>query len=428
MKDSQRRPEKGGITTQFLLVLILVCVVGLLYWLVTKRQAAAQMAGAERTALPPVPVLAAKAVKKNVPVYLDGLGTAQAFNAVTLVSRVDGQLKKIAAAEGQDVRAGDVLAQIDPDPYQAALDQAKARKKQDEAMLENAQIQLKRETELLAAKIDSQETYDSNKAQVDTLLASVNADQAAIDSAQVQLDYTTITAPIDGRVGIRLVDQGNVVHAADTNGLFVITQLKPIAVIFTLPEQNLAEINSRQSPDHPLKVLAVGADNKTVLDEGTLSVVDNQIDSTTGTIKLKAVFPNEKLKLWPGQFVNIRLLINVRQNGLVVPATAIQRGPDGAFVFVVGKNDDPPKDDKPAAQTNSAPPGRTNGPPLMVKIRPVKVSSRIEAGEMLVESGLEADEMVVTDGQYKLQDGSPVRIVSKPSALLENADATPAAP
>jgi len=335
-----------------------------------------------RGEMPPVPVMAGVVAQKDIPIYLTGLGTVQAFNTVTVRARVDGQLRKVAFVEGQDVHAGDLLAEIDPDPFRTALDQAKAKQNQDQSLLENARVDLERYSGLLAKEGVTKQVYDTQKALVNQLEAGVKADQAAIESAKVQLAYTTITSPIDGRSGIRLVDQGNLVHANDATGLVVITQLQPISVVFTLQEQKLGEIQS-QAAAGDLTVLAVKRDNATVLGEGKLAVIDNQIDPTTATIKLKATFPNTDLHLWPGQFVNVRLLLTVRKNSMVVPASVVQRGPDGAFAFVI-KNDQ------------------------SVEIRPVKVL-QIEQSEALIEEGLKPGEKVVVDGQYKLQTGSHVR-------------------
>jgi multidrug efflux system membrane fusion protein len=325
-----------------------------------------------------------------MPVYLTGIGSVQGFNTVTVHVRVDGLVEKIAFTEGQDVHAGDLLAQIDPAPFRAALEQVAAKKAQDEAQLANARIDLKRYADMLANEGVTQQQYDTQKALVDTLAATVNADQAAIESAKVLLAYTTVTSPIDGRTGIRLVDQGNIVHSSDANGLVVITQLKPISVVFILPEQTLGAIQKeilRAGPD--LAVLAVSQDNTNVLGEGKLAVIDNQIDPTSATIKLKATFPNTDLRLWPGQFVNARLLLAVHLGCAVVPTSVIQRGPEGAFVFVI--NDD---------QT--------------IEVRPVKLASmmpsQVEQGEVEIEQGLRPGERVVLEGQYKLQKGSHVRM------------------
>jgi membrane fusion protein, multidrug efflux system len=330
----------------------------------------------------PVAAVIGTVMEKDVPIYLDGLGTVQAFNTVTVRSRVDGQLKKLSFKEGQDVQAGELLAQIDPDPFRTQVEQLEAKKAQDEAQLSFARVELKRNADLLAQKIVSQEVYDTQKAQVDQLVALVKSDQAAIDNAKVQLNYTTIEAPISGRTGIRFVDEGNIIHSADSNGIVVLTQLKPISVVFTLPEQSLREIQRLQA-QAPMTVIALDRDNSTQLDEGQLAVFDNQIDTTTGTIRLKSTFPNVNLKLWPGQFVNARLLLSVRTNGIVVPASVVQRGPEGAYAFVVNND-------------------------MSVKMAPVKVA-QIDQGQALIDGGLTAGQRVVVDGQYKLQPGSKVK-------------------
>ena len=339
--------------------------------------------GAGRTNLPPISVIAGTAEAKDVPIYLDGLGTVQAFNTVTVHVQVEGLLTKVAFEEGQDVHPGDVLAQIDPLPFQTMVEQNMAKQAQDQAQLTNAKLLLVRDTQLLDQRILPQQDFDTQKALVDQYDAAVKADQAAIDSAKVQLAYTTVVSPIEGRTGLRLVDQGNIVHPTDSSGLVVITQLKPISVVFTLPEQNLGDIQkSRESG--VLSVLAVDRDNKTVLGHGKLAVLDNQIDTTTGTLKLKATFPNEDLRLWPGQFVNARLLVATRKSGVVVPASVVQRGPEGPYAFVITKE-------------------------LKTQIQRVKVG-QTEEGYALIDEGLRPGDRVVVDGQYKLQAGSTVKI------------------
>lgn len=385
-------PKKNKWGRWVLLVAVLACGV----WAYKNRPAEQAGPGAGKPgagkpgAGAPIPVVSGVVTKKDIPIYLDGLGTVQAYNAVTVRSRVDGQIVKVVFTEGQDVKAGDVLLQIDPNPYKATLDQAIGKKGQDEAQLANALLDQKRYDDLLARKVIASQQKDTQDALVRQMDAAVKADEAAIESAKVQLDYTTITSPIDGRVGIRLVDVGNVIHAADTNGVVVVTQLHPISVVFTLPEQNLGAIQ-KELTQEPMTVLAVDRDNNSKLGEGKLSVIDNMIDVTTGTIKIKATFENEDLKLWPGQFINARLLLTVRKGGISVPASVIQRGPESTYAFVI--KDDPETKD-PAFKNK-------------VEIRPVKVEM-IEDGQALISSGLNAGERVVVDGQYRLQPGSSV--------------------
>lgn len=381
-------------------ILFIAAAVGVGLWLKQRQPAGSEgKMGAKddakggpggRPAAPPVPVVTGKVMQQNVPIYLDGLGTVQAYNSVTVRVRVDGQLEKVVFTEGQEVKEGDLLAQIDAAPFRTQVEQAEARKAQDDAQLANARVQLRRNGELLASKILPQQDFDNQKALVDQLEATIKADQAAIDSAKVQLNYTRIVAPISGRTGIRQVDQGNIVKANDANGLVVIAQLRPISVTFTLPEQTLNEIQTQMRRGE-LPVLAVDRDNQTVLGEGKLAVIDNQIDTTTGTIRLKATFPNNDLRLWPGQFVNTRLLASTRTNGIVVPATVVQRGPDGTYAYVVNLADS------------------------TVKVRPVKVA-HIAGPQALIETGLEPGETVVVDGQYKLQAGSKVQLGQAPGS------------
>ncbi len=368
----------------------LLVIAALVGWAVYHRShsnpAASAGAAAARGQTLTVPVIEGVVATKDVPIYLDGLGTVQAFNTVTVHTRVDGQLMKVAFTEGQEVKTGDVLAQLDPAPYQASLGQAVAKKAQDAAQLDNARVDLQRYADLLKTDSITQQIYDTQKALVSQFEATVNADQAAAESAKVNLDYTTIRSPIDGRVGIRQVDAGNIVHASDANGLVVLTQLRPISVVFTLPEQKLAILQQYQNLERNFTVLAVSSDNTNVLGEGVLAVIDNQIDTTTSTIKIKASFANENLRLWPGQFVNTRLLLTTRKESPVVPVSVVQRGPDGAFAFVIQED-----------QT--------------VKVRPLKVAEQIESGMALIEEGLKPGERVVVDGQNKLQPGSHVKPV-----------------
>lgn len=333
-----------------------------------------------------IPVVAGTVEQKDVPIFLDGLGTVQAFNTVTVHTRVDGALDKVLFTEGQDVKTGDLLAVIDPRPFQAALDQAIGKKGQDEAQMANARVTLARNTDLLSKKVIDQQDFDTSKYQVDQFQAAVQADQAAIENAKTQLDYTLIKSPIDGRTGIRLVDVGNIIHAADQGGLVVLTQLRPISVVFTLPEQDLTEILEEGGATGGLPVSAFNRGNTSPLGEGSLVVVDNEIDQTTGTVKLKATFPNDNLKLWPGQFVNARLVLRTKKNAIVIPAAVVQRGPQGTYAYVIS-------------------------PDKRVEMRPIKVA-QTQADIALIDDGLQAGEQVVVDGQYKLQPGSHVELTA----------------
>jgi multidrug efflux system membrane fusion protein len=331
----------------------------------------------------PVPVLVAAAVKADVPVYLDGVGTTKALNTVTVRSQVDGKLIEVDFKEGQDVKRGDILARIDPTTFKAALDQAVAKKAQDQALLANAKNDLARYEQLAATNAINRQQADTQKSLVAQYTAQVDADQGAIENAQAMLAYTTIRAPLDGRTGIRQVDEGNIVHASDTTGVVVITQLKPISVFFNLPQQDISQVNAAFTKG-PLSVDALRSDNDVVVDRGTLRVVDNQVDSTTGTVKLKAEFPNTELQLWPGQFVNVRLLIDTLKQVVVIPTGAVQRGPTGTFVYVV-------KEDNAST------------------IRPITVQKQDE-NQTVVSKGLEPPERVVTTGFARLTDGAKVAI------------------
>jgi len=375
------------------LILGLLALLAIIGWAVVRRHWESQAAttgpgGRAGISNAPIPVIPGVVSRQDVPIYLEGLGTVQAFNTVTVHSRVDGQLQRVAFTEGQDVKAGDLLAQLDPAPFQAQLEQSIAKKAQDEAQLSVARITLKRDAELLQGKVLAQQDYDTQQALVNQLEATVQGDQAAIDNARVQLDYTTITSPLAGRTGIRQVDQGNIIHENDSNGLVVVTQLRPISVVFTLPEQNLSQIQRHFSAGEPLTTLAVDRDNHTTLAEGRLAVVDNQIDTSTGTLRLKSTFSNDDLHLWPGQFVNVRLRVETRKDCTVVPASVVQRGPEGTFAFVISND--------------------------VAVVRPIKVDPQIESGLALVEDGLRPGEKVVVDGQYKLQPGVKVKTSTTP--------------
>jgi len=361
---------------------ILVVAAGGLAWYVAHEPAKVGRSQASSAIVPAVPVTAGLAEPKDIPVYLTGLGTVQAFNTVVVKVRVDGQLDKVAFTEGQDVKVGDLLAQIDPRPFQAALDQAKAVKAKDEAQLKGAQVDLSRYQGLAAQNAVARQTLDTQIVLVGQLEATIQGDQAAIESAQTQLAYSTITAPLSGRTGVRLVDQGNIVHASDANGLVMITQLQPISVIFNLSDRQLTNI-SREMTKGPLKVIAEGRTDHQPLGEGTLALVDNLIDQSTGTVRLKATFPNEDHALWPGQFVNIRLLLRTLQQVVTVPSTAIQRGPDGMFVYVIK-------------------------PDSTVAMQPVSVGQMTD-GTSVVESGLQPGDKIVVRGQYRLQPGTRIQ-------------------
>ena len=369
----RRRGLLGG------LLVLVVAVLGYLVW--QARLAPASNAAIAPTEPPAVPAEVVTAIQRDVPTYLSGIGTVKAFNTVTVTSRVDGMLDRIAFTEGQTVKAGDLLAQIDPRPFQAALDQAVARKAQDEAQLANAKLDLQRFTNLAVHQFTPVQQLDAQRATVAQLEAQIRGDQASIDASQTQLGYTTIAAPIDGRTGIRLVDQGNIVHATDSTGIVVVTQLQPISVVFTLPEQDLAAVQSALAAG-TVDVLAAGRDGSRPPAQGALAVLDNQIDQTTGTIRLKATFPNRDGALWPGEFVDVRVLARTEQNALTVPSTALQRGPGGYFVYTVD-------DDGRAA------------------MRPVQVG-QIADGIAVIQAGLSPGEAVVASGQYRLVPGARV--------------------
>jgi membrane fusion protein, multidrug efflux system len=336
----------------------------------------------------PVPVTTGIVEIKDFPIYRVGLGTVQAFNTVTARVRVDGEIQKIAFHEGQDVEVGDLLAQIDPRPYEALLRQAEADKARDEALLANAKLDLDRYSTLVARDFATRQSVDTQKALVAQYQAATARDQATIDNAKVQLGYTRIVSPLAGRTGMRLIDQGNIVHASDSIGLVVITQLKPIAVIFTLPQQYLPDI-VEASRRGPLTVLAYDQDNRLKLAEGRLELIDNLIDQGTGTLRLKAIFPNEDDRLWPGEFVNAWLQLEVRR-GTVVPESVVQSGPNGDFAFVVG-------------------------PDASVAVRPLRLRAAYE-GQALIDAGLAVGDQVVVDGHYKLRPGLRILSNTPPTA------------
>jgi multidrug efflux system membrane fusion protein len=342
-----------------------------------------------------VPVLAVAAKLADVPVYLDGVGSAKALNTVLVRPQVDGKLMKIAFKEGQEVTQGSVIAKIDPTTYQAMYDIAVAKKAQDEATLANAKLDLDRYMRLAATNAVQKQQVDTQKALVDQLTAQTQSDQASINNAKATLDYTNVVAPLTGLTGIRQVDEGNIVHASDATGIVTITQIKPIAVLFNLPQQNLPDLNKGMAAGQ-LPVQAIGADGTTVVDSGKVVVINNQVDQTTGTVQLKGEFPNANVQLWPGQFVNIRLLINTLKQSVVVPTAAVQRGPDGTFVYVV-------KEDNSVA------------------VRPIMVQQQDDL-QAVIASGLMAAERVVTTGFGRLADGTKVEVTSAEDAGQINTD------
>ena len=282
----------------------------------------------------PIPVLIANAKTADVPVYIDGVGSVKALNTVTVRPQVSGKIVEVDFEEGQDIKKGDVIVRIDDAVYRAALDQAVGKKAQDQALLQNAQLDLERYQRLVQSSSGTQQQADTARSQVAQYTAALQSDQAAIESAQATLDYTTIRAPIDGRTGIRNVDIGNIVSSSDTTGIVTLSQIRPISVVFSVPQQQLARVNAASAAG-TLSVEAISGDGQTVVDNGTLAVVDNQVDTATGTVKLKANFANDKLALWPGAFVNARLLVETMKDVVVVPTAAVQRGPTGTFVYLV---------------------------------------------------------------------------------------------
>lgn len=329
-----------------------------------------------------VPVVAATVTGKDVPIYLRGIGTVIAYNTDVVRSQIQGQIVKIAFTEGQAVKAGDLLAQIDPRPYEAQIEQLTANRDRDQAQLTNAEANLSRYNQLGDKGYATPQLIETQTAQVAQLKAAVKADQAQIDQANVQLSYTRLTSAIPGITGVRQIDVGNVIHPTDPNGLVVVTQIEPISLLFTLPQTDLPVIQQHAAKGE-LKVIAYSQDNKMKLDEGTLLLVNNEIAGTTGTVQLKAVFANREHRLWPGQLVNARLLLEIQKNALTVAGSAVQQGPNGSYVYVVT-----------GGQTAS--------------LRPVHVA-QISDGQALIDQGLKSGDVVVVDGQYRLTEGSRVR-------------------
>lgn len=381
-KEGSAKKSRGR---GLVMTLITFAILGGLFYLgwTVMHQQPQQANGRNQRPDLPVPVLAATPKVQDVPVYLDGVGAIRALNTVTVRSQVDGKLIAVKFTEGQDVKKGDVLGEIDPALYQATYDQAVAKKAQDEAQLANQRIDLTRYEQLAASNAGSKQQADTQRAAVAQTEALVKADQASIENAAATLSYTRIVAPISGRVGLRQVDQGNIVHASDTTGLVVITQLQPIAVWFSLPQQQIMRVNAAAAKG-ALAVDVFGNDGVTVIDTGKLTGIDNQVDQTTGTLKLKAEFPNANYQLWPGQFVNVRLKVETLTQALVVPTSAVQRGPIGTFSYVIGEGD-------------------------IVSAKPVTVTQQNEH-DAVIASGLTANDKVVTTGFANLSDGSKVII------------------
>ncbi len=382
------KPKKSG----WVWILVLIVLAGGAYYYYKSRPSseskAAPAPGGKPATLGLVSVAVTSALKQNVPYYLSGLGTVTAFNTVTVKSRVDGELQKVNFTEGQFVHEGELLAQIDPRPFQVALEQMEGQLARDQAQLNNARVDFKRYDQLSKEGVIASQQVDTQSATVGQLEGAVRSDQAQIDNEKLQLVYCKITAPLTGRVGLRLVDQGNMIHATDPNGLVVITQVQPIAVLFTLPEDNLPEVIQHMKSEE-LGVEAYSRDDQSKLAAGKLLTVDNQIDPTTGTVRFKAAFENRDLSLWPNQFVNTRLMLAMRKDAIVVPLAAIQRGTQGSYVYTVkaGKAD----------------------------MQPVKVDL-VQGNIALIANGVSVGDQVVVDGQERLQSGTPVEVHNTPAA------------
>jgi len=357
---------------------VAVLVIGVIIWYTHQPASAA----AEPAGPAAVVVHTAVAARSDVPVYLEGLGTVQGFNTVTITARVDGQLQQVDFSEGEHVSKGQLLAQIDPRPYRAALEQAMATRAKDAAQLESAKADLARYMVLAPKHLTSEQTLDDQRATVAQISAQLQIDAAVIDNARTQLAYTRITSPIDGRTGIRLIDAGNNVRATDTGGIVVITQMQPISAVFTLPENDLLQVNQALAAGS-VSVTALSQDGKTALDTGKLTVVDNQIDPATGTMRLKATFPNPRDALWPGEFVNVRVLTSQQRGVVTLPSEAVQVGPDGPFTYVVKADS-------------------------TVEVRPLKLGEQ-SGDRTVITSGVAAGERVVTSNQFRLQPGARVR-------------------
>jgi membrane fusion protein, multidrug efflux system len=367
--------KKGILSAAAAIIIFVGCVVA--WHLVAARNSTDR----QDFTPPPIPVTPGEVTVESVPVFVSGLGTVQAYMNVAVKTRVDGQITGVAFTEGQDVNTGDLLFQIDPRPFEAALAEAQANKRKDEAQLQAAQLVLDRYAKLLASRTQTQEAYDNQKATVGQLDGAVAADQALIDTAQLNLDYTKISSPIDGRAGARLVDPGNVVLASQNSSLVTVAQIKPIFVSFTVAQEFLDKIRQNQAKQQ-LEVIAYASDDKTRLSEGKLTLIDNMIDVATGTIHLKATFANDDERLWPGEFVNARLVLSTRQNAITVPAQTVMQGPEGPYIYVIK-------------------------PDETVERRNVKVAAT-QDGRAIIQEGLSVGDRVVVSGQYRLTDGARI--------------------
>jgi multidrug efflux system membrane fusion protein len=400
---------RGSGWRKWIVVLVIALVVGAAIWKIRSNSQELQATAAQMEAMGdvPTPVQVAAVQRKTMPIYLTELGTVTAYNTVTIKTRVDGQLMRVNVREGQAVKQGELLVEIDPKPYQAALEQAQGQLVKDEANAQNAKAEAARYTALQEAGVVSKESQQAQISTAGQAEGSLAADRAAIEAAKVNLGYTKIVSPIDGVVGLRQVDAGNIVHAADTTGLIVVTQLQPISVIFTLPEDQLPEVLKLTRGGSRLAVEAYDRSQATHLASGSVLTIDNQIDTTTGMVKVKAVFDNRDRSLFPNQFVNVRLILQQKQDALVIAAAALQTGSQGNFVYLL-KHGRPPAD--PIAAKNSggaAVKAEQDKAAYYVEARPVKVELT-EGTQVILSAGVEQGDMVVVDGQEKLKNGSVV--------------------
>lgn len=393
MTTTLSKPRSTLLITAAILVLI-----GAAGWGIVHKAGAVSAPAAAANA---ISVTTAAVKQQDMPIYLTGVGTVASNASVTVKARIDGQLDKVGFVEGQDVKAGQLLAQIDPRTLQAQLDQAVAQKAKDQAQLANSRLDLQRYTTLVQQDAATQQTLDATRAQVTQLQAAVQADEAQINYAKVQLSFTRILAPISGRVGARLVDPGNIVHAADVNGLVVINQIDPIAVVFTLPEETFQSINTAlHASQKPLSVQTFPRNSTTMLAQGNLALLNNQIDTSTGTVQLKGIFQNPSHVLWPGQYVNVRLVLGDRKQALTIPAAAVQRSQDGTYVYVVDADN-------------------------TVKNQPIQLVN-IQDNVAVIDKGLNPGQRVVVDGQYKLKPG--IKVAETGAAASSTAPAPVPAP